>query len=115
VALIDKSTTKRVARPRKKIFDYEESAAVSPSFETTATERLGKVEQRLDHIEGSIKRIEAGIDKVFTKMDDNKAEIKRDYEKLEERVRKMEDKWVAASAIIALIAFVWPALLKWFF
>lgn len=88
---------------------------MSPSFETTASERLAKVEQRLAHLEDSVKRIEAGIDKVFKKIDDQSASMRQDYEKLEVRVRAMESKWSAVSGIIAFIALVWPAILKWFF
>ena len=87
---------------------------MSPTaFEVTATERLGKVESRLDHIESSIKRIEHGIDKVVSKIDDHKQELRKEYKELDERVQKMERWWSAAFAIITLITLIWPAILKW--
>lgn len=85
------------------------------------SERLTALETSFGSLRNDLHRIESGIDKVIQTIEKREVVILKEVDELEQRlvglerqVNQMEQKISFYQGAIAIIAFLWPAILKFF-
>lgn len=83
-------------------------------------ERLASLETSIANIAENMKRIEGATEKLLTVIEKRENHILREVDQLEQQIREMrntvnelEKKLAYWQGIVAVIAFIWPAILKW--
>jgi uncharacterized coiled-coil protein SlyX len=83
------------------------------------SERLATLEAQVAHIDAATKRIEDSVAKVLSQIDKREEKLLKQVDEVELQVvdlrnhmSAMENKMAFWHGVVAVIAFAWPAILK---